>query len=406
MGFFNKYLGFVCIISLGSFLCGQAIGYYSPVGTPFQVEMQISSELSNWFNTLHSLCAILGGPINQLLIPKIGCKKMTFSTSVVCGVAWVLLSITKRSFYWLGFVARCILGLCTGSFSGVCSMYIVEISPDEYRGAYGVVHQLMITIGIAWAYLLGIFCTWRLLTYLCIIFPCILCVLIWFVPESPRSNLNEDNDVEKESLFQKKFVYAIVSSICLIVFQQFSGINPILTNLQPIFTASGIDLEPSICSFITGIAQVISTCVASFFVQKLGRRPSWIVSAIGQAVGLYLMWAQETWKISPYLALVSLFIDVFCFGLAYGPIPWLIVPELFPDSVRTLAVSLGTALNWLMSSITIYIWPPMSTSMGSWGFFFFGAICTISVVYGFVFMPETKGKEIGEIEEKNTDDEV
>ena len=114
-------------------------------------------------------------------------------------------------------------------------------------------------------------------------------------------------------------------------------------------------------------------------------------------LALFLMWAQELWDINPILALVSLFIDVFFFGIAFGPVPWMIVPELFPDTVRTLAVSIMSGLNWLISSATVYIWPPIvSTMKASWGFFLFGCFCACAALYGFFFMPETKGKEMGE----------
>ena len=72
-------------------------------------------------------------------------------------------------------------------------------------------------------------------------------------------------------------------------------------------------------------------------------------------LALFLMWAQELWQINPILALISLFIDVFFFGIAFGPVPCMIIPELFPDTVKTLAVSIMTGLNWLNYSATVYI---------------------------------------------------
>ncbi|KAH0791454.1 major facilitator superfamily transporter [Histomonas meleagridis] len=405
MSFFSRHLLYVLIIGIGSSICGLGIAYYSPAGEPLQKELNLNPTQANIFNTLHPLFGILGGPINNFLIPLLGRKKMTFTISVVSFISWILLGVTKLNYYWLAFLARSLMGICTGGFSGVCSMYIVETAPSKYRGSYGVIHQLMITLGIVWVYFLGIFCIWRTLAFVCMISPLLLCILIWFVPESPANQ--EETDVEKESLLQKKFFPPLFSSFLLIVFQQFSGINPILTNLEKIFKDANIQISPAVCSLITGIAQVIATLIASFVIHKLGRRPSWIVSSAGQMLALFLIWAQELWKINPFLSLVSLFTDVFFFGIAFGPVPWMIVPELFPDSVRTLAVSIMTGLNWLISSATVFVWPFITEKLTpSWSFFLFGCFCTCAAIYGFFFMPETKGKEMGEDAKNYNDDRL
>lgn len=398
MGYFRKELLYVLIISLGSFACGEGIAFYSPIGVPFTKDMNLSKSQGNWFNTIHHFAAVFGGPIDKLLISVFGRKKSIFITSLTSIISFVLIAVTKKNYYWLGFLGRAIMGLCTGSFSGLCSMYIVEIAPTKYRGSYGVCHQLMITIGISYIYLLGIFCNWFTISLLCLIPVILLSIFIFFVPDLVSE---EDSDFEKETnetIFQRKFIKPFAVSIFLILFQQFSGINPILSNLEEIFSNAHIRIDASVCSLIVGIAQVFATLIASFCVEKLGRRISWIVSSSGQAVALFLMFSEKKWKYTPYIALVSLLIDVFSFGIAFGPVPWMIVPELFPDSVRALAVSLMTGLNWLISSVTLFIWDPIVSHLGeSWGFLLFFIFCTIACLYGIFFMPETKGMEIGEI---------
>ena len=276
-------------------------------------------------------------------------------------------------------------------------MYIVEISPSDLRGAYGVIHQLMITLGISYIYFLGIFFRWRLITFLCLAPVIILGASIWILPKTSLDK--EEIDFHAiEHIFKSRFIKPFIVSFSLILFQQFSGINPILTNLDLIFSKAGLKLNSSLCSLIIGIAQIIATLLASYCIEILGRRPIWIISSIGQALALYVMWIRKNWHLKPIITLLALFIYVFSYGLAFGPVPWMIVPELFPNSVRSIAVSLTTGVNWILSTLTIFIWKPIVYAIGeAWGYFIFGCFCVGACAFGFFVMPETKGKEIGEL---------
>ena len=277
-------------------------------------------------------------------------------------------------------------------------MYIVEISPEEQRGAYGTIHQLGVTVGMAYCYFLGIFCTWRLTTGLCALFSLLLAVFVWFVPESPAVARQKENvDVAKDKLCQRKYVRPLIDSVLFMFFQQFSGINALDTNLEEIFKDANVDLKPSICALLVGLSQCISTAATSWTVERFGRRVAFSVSAIGQFVSLLLTWVQDVWHVTSILSIVALFLDFFFFGVGFGPVPWFIVPELFPDSVRQLATSLMTGLNWAFVSVIIFMWPPMRDGIGSgWGLFVFAIICLIGFFWGLFVMPETKGHGMGD----------
>lgn len=393
MGFFRKELLYVLILVCGSTFVGQSLAYYSPAGPKIVPDLGWKKSTGTWFSTLSSLTAILGGPITNVIVPKLGRKLPCFIFSCIALVTWILIGVTRKSFSWLAFVARFIQGICVGGLSSICSMYIVEISPPENRGSYGTLHQLGVTIGMAYCYLIGIWCGWRAVTFLCTLFTALLCILIWFVPESPvvlALKHAEVANIEKEKLFQKKFVPPMIAAFFLMFFQQFSGINALDTNLETIFENAHVDLKPSICALLVGLSQCISTAGVSFIVEKFGRRIPMIISGFGQGVALLLTWAAGVWKLSATVPIIAIFLDFFFFGVGFGPVPWFICPELFEDSVRQLAVSLSTGLNWLFVSIIIFVWPEMQKGIGdAWGFFIFAIICVLGGVYGIFWMPET-----------------
>ena len=93
-----------------------------------------------------------------------------------------------------------------------------------------------------------------------------------------------------------------------------------------------------------------------------------------------------------------MFIDNLVFGLGYGPIPWVITPELFPDSVRPIATSLMTALNWSFATIVMFLFPVMQRVLGfPVSVLIFSVICFFGFVFGIGWIPDTHGKEMGQI---------
>ena len=399
--FFRKELIYVIVLMFGSAFNGTSLPYYSSAGAGIRAGLGWSENTGTWFSTLSALTAILGGPLATFIIPRLGRKIPTFIFAAVATVCWLLIAVTPKSFDALAFIARAIMGVAVGGLSSLCSMYIVEIAPDDVKGAYGTLHQFGVTIGVDYAFLLGIWCDWRLTTWLCGLITLILAVCIWFIPESPAVALEKEQamgepqeEKETESFFQAKFFPPMLLALLLMFFQQFSGINAIQTNLSDLFTKANVPLDPNVASFITGVVQCVSTLLASPFIGKFGRRIPFVISSLGQALVLLLTWASDLWDFNSVVPLICIFLDLFFFGLGSGPIPWFIVPELFPDTVRHIAVAISTGFNWFLAAVTIFIWPEMNNSMGyAWGIFVFAVICVIAGVYGIIWMKEPAPQE-------------
>lgn len=402
MGFFSRELVYVLILALGSMVPGQVMGFGSPTLAPITAEFGLSETLSTIFNAIAPFSALVGGPATNPLIKYLGKKKAAFTLGVIMIISWIFIFVAKKDFYWLAFVGRSMTGMVMGGVSGLLSTYIVEISPTEYRGAYGTLHQLGTCLGAAYSFLLGIFCTWRQIAISEIVFSCLHILLIWFVPESPVSLAEKANKdapeaaTNSESLFQRKFLSNIIHSFVIIAVQQFCGINAIIGNVTDIFKESNIALDAAVAAFLVGFSQTITTAVASPLIERFGRRVMWVISSAGQAIALLLVWAHYVWDLHPIIPVICLFLDVFSFGAGFGPIPWITIPELFPDSVRAIVTLISAALNWVLAAVVMFIWPPMASAMGlGWAFFVFMAISAGGVAYGIWLMPETKGASLG-----------
>jgi hypothetical protein len=132
-----------------------------------------------------------------------------------------------------------------------------------------------------------------------------------------------------------------------------------------------------------------------------GRRVIWSVSSALQAVTLTVAALQERYKWSRVLPVICLFVDNFTFGIGTAPIPWFFVPELFPDSVRSLACAIITAFCWILGTLVFFIWSEMSRGIGqAGGFGVFAGIMYLSLVFGIFWLPEPKASDMLDEQQK------
>ena len=418
MGFFGPELKYALTLACGAVSIGMILSFASPAGFSFYNEMCFNGTRKDAFNALPSISAIAGSPLLNLLVYKYGRKVATIGAQAGIVIGWILLIVCGKSYSWLSFIARLISGISMGGASGIIPAYIGEIAPDDAKGSFGVMNQLAVSFGALLEYVFGIFAEWRLIAILSLI-PCLIFfIFIWFCPDS-KSDIQkneeesvEDSTEEKRSesketdhsfssgakkLFQMNQITNIIICILAVFFQQFSGINALLTNLNNIFEQSNIELDPSVASVIVGAAQVISNILATPFVGFCGNKICWSISAGGQALFLLLAWANEQWDLSKSIPIICLFFDVLLFGLGLGPMPWYVVVELFSGELGSLASSLNQGLNWILCSVMIFAFQPMVNSMTiGWVYFFYGVIMIISMFYGVFLMPGRADKSNSE----------
>lgn len=359
-------------------------------------------------------------------------------------------------------LARFLLGIAIGVSSFAVPLYIAEISPAKIRGALVSMFQLMITLGVLVSYLSDLYFAdemnvdcWRQMFYVGVIPAIILLIGMYFMPESPRWLLINGREkeglavlqlVEKESsvnqayelikreilqgskersrykdLFKPWLKNALIICVGIMFFQQFVGINTVIYYSPKIFLMAGFDSKISAigASVGVGIINLIFTAVSVYLVDKVGRRKLYFTGLAGIAISLILLGACFTlfdvlgfW--GKWLSVMLVLLYVAFFAISIGPLGWLIISEIFPQKMRGLGTSIGSLSVWFFNSIvsfTFFKIVDAFTIKGTeiyvqgenWGnpagaFWVYALMALIAIVWGYYFIPETKGISLEKIE--------
>ncbi|GAB6023279.1 Facilitated trehalose transporter Tret1 [Chamberlinius hualienensis] len=433
------------IICLGSFIMGTVIGYPSPAipnlsigpGQPFYPD----DEQTSWIGSIITLTALFGSLIGGYIMDKIGRKLGLLCIALPMAAGWVLISASPN--YGCMLAGRAITGLTMGIISVICPVYLSEISPASIRGVLGSLHQLMICIGILYTYGFGSFLNWQWLVIAILGFLILMSVALIFIVDSPRylfasgqieackesivwlrgKSVNIDAEISElkemvesakdkasfSDFAQPQLWKPLAISVGLMIFQQFSGINVVMFYTVDIFQMANIDMDPNLQTIVVGVVGVVGTLVSVGISDLVGRRilllASGFLMAISMAgLGTFFYLLNDNLGVPPpnlsWLPITCLVLFNFGFDVAYGPIPWLMMGELFPQRARGLASSIATASNWLCAFIMTKFWTNMIDAMGAYGgYWLCCAFCVASIFFIIIFVPETKGKTLEEIEE-------
>ena len=201
--------------------------------------------------------------------------------------------------------------------------------------------------------------------------------------------------------FMKPTIYRpFIIAIMMMLFQQFSGINAVITFASNMLRDAGISNANAAEITIT-LVQVVGTGISCLIVDKLGRRLLLMFPTALMCISMVVLGASRYYGGFPSgITLLSLCCFIVGFSLGIGPIPWLLMSEIFPTKIRGVASGIATQVNWLGVFIIIKFYVNMENAMHPYGvYWFYAAVCLISVIYVFIFLPETKGKTLEEVEE-------
>ena len=354
-------------------------------------------------------------------------------------------------------VYRVIGGIGVGLASAICPMYIGEVAPSNIRGMLVSWNQFAIIFGQLVVYFVNFFilgdhlqpmveemgrglaainpaAQWTVTTGWRYMFGSeavpagLFALLICFVPETPRYLVSVGKDqqalgilskingagkasqilqdikdtmvVKTEKLLTYGWVCIFVG-IMLSVFQQAVGINAVLYYAPRIFGDMGMD-DPMMLTVFMGIINISFTLVAVFTVEKWGRKPLLISGSLGMALGAFgvaLTFGHEGMGL---VTAASLLIYSASFMFSWGPICWVLIAEIFPNTIRGAAVAIAVAFQWISNFIVSSSFVPMfnmhlteGDDFGHWFTYgLYGAICVVAAVFVWKLVPETKGKTL------------
>ncbi|XP_035721654.1 facilitated trehalose transporter Tret1-like isoform X1 [Vespa mandarinia] len=430
--------------TLGAVAAGMTLGWTSPAGLngvnlKTISDVPISLEEFSWIGALTPLgAAVVCIPIG-ILTDIIGRRLSMLILTIPFTIGW--LCIIFANSVTLFYIGRFITGVSGGAFCVTAPMYTAEISESEIRGSVGSYFQLLLSVGILLTYLLGTCVNMFYLSIICAAVPIIFCIIFFFMPETPTFYLMKGNEnaarasyirlrgnqynfepeliAQKEALEESKknkvsFLTSLKSKACkkaiiisygLMLFQQLSGVNAIIFYAGSIFSSGNNSLQSDTASIIVGVMQVIAVFVSTLIVDRLGRRLLLSISIIAMflctlILGVYY-YIQEEGDASniSWLPLLSICVFIILFSLGFGPLPWMMIGELFAPEIKGVAGSSACLLNWLMAFIVTKVYSNLVIALHSYGtFWLFSLISAIGIAFVLLLVPETKGKTLEQIQ--------
>lgn len=449
----NLFLTTICwIAAIGGFLFGFDMAVISGVLPMMKEQFGLTPGQEGWLVSSALVGCIIGVAASGSLGDRLGRKKLL----VTAGLFFLLSALGSGLLNSYGAVicARILGGLGVGIASNIVPLYISEIAPTQKRGRYVTYYQLAVTVGILTAYLsnYGLLTfaengairadtftsylfqdeAWRGMFIVGSLPALLFLIGLIFVPESPRWLIQQGRQAEGQTILLKiadeaeardkadligqhstkgqgsyKDLLApemrrpLLLGVLLPLFSQFCGINAIIYYGPTILNNAGISLNNSFQSqIIFGLANMLFTFIAIWKVDKLGRRPLYLVGTAASAISLILTGFFFFLPNVPgmfILITVSLFLASFAFSI--GPLKFVVASEIFPTHIRSRALGISIMVMWVADALVGQVTAIMLREIGiAYTFWFFAFFCVIAFITVYRLLPETKGKSLEEIE--------
>lgn len=434
------------VAATGGLLFGFDTGVISGA-LPFLKEYwKLSDDSVEWITTTVLIGAVIGAITSGKLSDYLGRKNMIIINAIIFAIGAA--GCTYTNSIGLLIVMRIVIGIAIGITSYVVPMYIAEISPARHRGSLVTLNQLMITIGILVSYITDYWLSndsdtesWRWM-FLVGLFPAIVLLIgMFFLPETPRWLISknrweegkkvlikvEDTDLVESTLldlqrdvqlasqhkasikevFQPWLRPALIITVGIFFFQQFSGVNTIIYYSPIIFQMAGIvsNTASILPAIVIGSVNVIACFVSVVLLDRIGRRKLYMIGIWGMIPSLALLGSCFYFKESlgaslPVFAVVSIVCFIIFIAISLAPLGWLLISEVFPLSVRGVGMSIGSLAHWGFNAIIAFTFLKLVNSIGvAATFWLYAGVCLVGMLWGIHYIPETKGKSLEQIEE-------
>ena len=366
--------------------------------------------------------------------------------------------VPTKGLLWMFNVYRVIGGMGVGLASAICPMYIGEIAPASKRGQLVSWNQFAIIFGQLVVYFVNFLILgshtnpvieqigqginrvapgsdpwtietgWRYMFGSEAIPAALFTILICLVPESPRylvmagkderaldilsringtdkareilSDIRSTVTVRTERLFTYGWLVIFIG-VMLSVFQQVVGINAVLYYAPRIFGDMGLS-DPMFNTVMMGVVNILFTLVAIFTVERWGRKPLLITGSLGMALGAFGVALTFGHAGLELVTMISIMLYSASFMFSWGPICWVLISEIFPNTVRGAAVAIAVAAQWIFNFVVSSTFVPMfnmhlnpGDDFGHWFTYgLYGVMCIVAAVFVWRLVPETKGKTL------------
>ena len=454
-------MGYVLFLSIVAALGGFLFGYDTAVisGTIDQVRdlYQLDAIQQGWYVGCALVGSIVGVAIAGVLSDRLGRKKTLLLSAVLFSITGIGCALAPTFDYLVVF--RIIGGIGIGVASIVSPLYISEVAVTNYRGRLVSLYQLAITVGFLGAYLVNygllriagsgidlgngllskIFVTevWRGMLGMELLPALLFFAVIFLIPESPRwlvvkryeeealailkriynqvdeaihqisevkLQLASDRQTDWRLLFKPGIFKALLIGVAIAILGQFMGVNAVLYYGPTIFTNSGLSSGDSLFyQVLVGLVNMLTTVLALVIIDKVGRKKLVYYGVSGMVIallliGFYFLKGASIGIPTIFLLIFFLFY-IFCCAVSICAVIWVLLSEMYPTSVRGIAMSIAGFSLWIGTYLIGQLTPWMLEHLTPSGtFFLFAVMCVPYMWIIWKLVPETAGKSLEEIE--------
>ncbi len=457
------------VVAMGGLLFGYDTGVISGSQLYFTEYFELSNAEQGWAVSSAIYGCLIGALISGYLTKKISRKfTLIFSAALFILSAWgsgAADSLSALAIY------RILGGLGVGMASMTAPMYIAEISPPKERGQMVSYYQLAVVIGFFVVFVVTYFIGnsgaqnlsalanaelhtwnvergWRIMLWSELIPAGVFFILLFFVPHTPRwlmlkgrrteaeevlakitatkeeatlelediaLSFSDTSDHHRVTLTTKGMGFILFIGIMLSVFQQVTGINAILYYGAEIFSnALGYGPEDALKQQLwTAGVNLVFTFIAIFTIDKWGRKPLMLIGTTGMFLGLSILTLSLYTQQIGILSLLAILLFIGSFAMSLGPVVWVLLSEIFPNTIRSIAMSIAVAAQWLFNAIVANSFPVVNSSElntqtfnGALPYLIFAVLSVVTFIFVWRLVPETKGKTLEELEALWTGEQV
>ena len=392
------------------------------------------------------LGAIVGGATAGRLADRYGRRRLILIASLVFIVGAALSAIAPDNGVTFLVVARTILGWAVGAASALVPAYLSEMAPAEIRGRLSGLNQVMIVSGMLLSYVADFFLdnlsgtwSWRLMLGAAVIPAIILLIGTLRLPESPRflvshglidtarevlttvrperSHLEDElQEIQRtvldeqdrtkghyKAFLQKHYRPLVLAGLGVAALQQFQGANAIFYYLPLIVQRlSGASTHSALMwPMVEGAILVLGSLFFLVVADRINRRTLLTFGGIIMAISFIApaLLHMVNPSLGDHTVVVFLSIYVALYSFTWAPLTWVIVGEIFPLAIRGSGTGMASSFNWIGSFLVGLLFPIMASKMSEYTVFaIFGAVCVFGVIFIRLWVPETRGRTLEEIE--------
>ena len=427
------------VAALGGLLFGYDTGVISGALLFITKDFQLNAFLEGFIVSSLLLGAVVGAGVSGALSDRLGRRTIILAAATIFAIGAVGAGLAPNVGVLIFF--RFFLGLGVGSASALVPSYISESAPTDVRGSLSSLFQLAITLGILVAYLVNAAFasvgSWRWPLALAFVPALVLLIGMYFLPETPRWLVSKDRDEEARRVLSRTRTEAevegelqeirrteeeegeqagygellapwvrpmLVVGIGLAIFQQFVGINTVIYYAPTIIKSTGLANVASVLATVgIGVVNVLMTIVAIVLIDRVGRKPLLLVGLAGMTVSLVIIGAAFAFSglsgIISWVTLAGLMLYIASFAVSFGPVLWVMLPEIFPLNVRGTGTGVSALSNWGGNFVVAQAFLPLVALIGrSAVFWILAGICIVAALFIQFLVPETKGRSLEKIE--------